>query len=80
MDCNCDLCQARALNISPMEYSFRNNPIALKYVQKYPGFDGYKYEKAALEEKNCGGDWDIFFDPHYYEKNPPPPPEIDFSI
>lgn len=59
--CTCDLCKARELGVSPIEYAFRNNPVALKYVKRHPGFPGYKYEKAANEEKEHGGEWDILF-------------------
>ncbi len=45
--CNCELCQARKAGVSPLEWSFRNNPEALLYLKRFPGYQPYEYLRAA---------------------------------
>ena len=49
--CNCYNCEAEKDNLSPMEFVYKDSPIHIKYIKKYPGLRGYHYDFLVKHDK-----------------------------
>lgn len=77
MNCNCELCVARAAGVNPAEWALRNDPIALAYRRKnkiinsdgheylYPYRDAARLEKV-LREKHAKDPQKLLFNIYRY--------------